>query len=160
MYRYLGAGLPNVYLTNGYLEGSTPYGKTITIHDLEGLHNALGEMIASNPNRMTGYEFRFLRTELDLSQSILAACLGCDEQSVARWEKGKSKKVNPTAERLLRVLYQQTKLGRKKLAPLLERLQKIDGVRPELTVIIANERGNKWSAKTQERTDNNEVKCA
>lgn len=150
MYRYLGAGLPNVYLDNGYSECVTPYGKAVTVHDLEGLHNALGEMIVSNPTRMTGYEFRFLRTELDLSQAALAACLGCEEQSVARWEKGKSKKVNPTAERLLRVLYQHTKLGKKKLAPLLERLQKIDGVKPEATVIIANERGNNWSAKTQE----------
>ena len=155
MYRYLGAGLPNVYLGNGYSECNTPYGKAVSIHDLEGLHSALGEMIASNPNRMTGYEFRFLRTELDLSQAVLAACLGCDEQSVARWEKGKSKKVSATAERLLRVLYQETKLGKKKLAPLLERLQKIDGIRPEPSVIIANESNNNWSAMTQALSEDN-----
>lgn len=150
MYRYLGAGLPNVYLESGYREIDTPYGKSVSIHDLEGLHAALGGMIAAKPCKLSGYEFRFLRTELDLSQATLAQALGCDVQSIARWETGKSKKVNAPAERLLRVLYEQTKCGGKKLAPLLERLQKLDASKPEESVIVAKEEKASWSAQLEQ----------
>jgi DNA-binding transcriptional regulator YiaG len=157
MYRYLGAGLPNVYLESGYEETDTPYGKTISIHDIEGLHDALGEMICSKPEKLTGYEFRFLRTELDLSQATLAEVLGCDVQSVSRWENGKTKKVNATAERLLRVLYEQTKLGKRKLAPLLDRLQKIDANKPTQEVVVVMEQNKFWHGG---RRPAEEVQCA
>jgi putative transcriptional regulator len=149
MYHYLGAGLPNVYLQNGYELVDSPYGKGVVIHDLEGLHAVLGEIIVSSQGPLVGYEFRFLRTELELSQATLASLLGCDEQSVARWEKGKSKQVNAPAERLLRLLYQETRMGKKKLAPLLERLQKFDSTTSAPRKIVARERADNWTAKSE-----------
>ena len=126
MYRYVGCGLPNVYLTNGYEIVKTPYGEGITIHDIDGLHDAIGSAIINSPSPLSGYEFRFLRNELDLSQAALGKILGCNEQSVARWEKGKSKQVNSVAERFLRVIYQERK--NTKLQGLIEKLQHIERI--------------------------------
>ncbi|MGO4780652.1 helix-turn-helix domain-containing protein, partial [Lysobacter sp. 2RAB21] len=102
MYRYVGCGLPNVFLRNGYEMVKTPYGEGVTIHDLDGLHQALGSTIVGSPDPLSGAEFRFIRTELELSQKMLGQLLGCNEQAVARWEKGRSK-VDAPAERLLRL---------------------------------------------------------
>ena len=151
MYHYLGSGLPNVYLKNGYEITKSPYGEGVVIHDLEGLHNALGEMLVASPVRLGGYELKFLRTELELSQATLANLLGCDEQSIARWEKGKSKQVNAPAEKLLRRLYQESKMGDKKLAPLLKTLQKWESTPPPAAPqkIVASERSDNWSARSE-----------
>jgi putative transcriptional regulator len=147
MYHYLGCGLSNVYLKNGYRLAKTPYGEGVSIHDLDGLHDAIGAAIVSDPHPMMGEAFRFLRVELDLSQAGLAALLGCDEQAVARWEKGTSK-VNAPAERLLRLLYKQMKLGEKKLAPLLKMLQQLESA-PVPRKIVASERNDSWSVKAE-----------
>lgn len=149
MYRYLGCGLPNVFLRNGYELVKTPYGKGVTIHDLDGLHAALGGAIVCSPEPLIGHEFRFLRTELALSQAGLAELFGCNEQSVARWEKGKSKQVNAPAERLLRLLYKEAKLGDKKLAPLLKTLQSLESSPPAPRKFVASERKDNWSAHAE-----------
>jgi DNA-binding transcriptional regulator YiaG len=149
MFRYVGCGLPNVYLKNGYTLTKSPYGDAVSIHDLEGLHDAIGQIVVSSKGSLAGDEFRFLRTELELSQAMLAHLLGCDEQSVARWEKGKSKQVNAPAERLLRRLYQETKMGQKKLAPLLKTLQQMEATPTGPRKIIASERADNWSAREE-----------
>ena len=64
MYHYTGCGLPNVYLKNGYEIVKTPYGKGVTIRDMDGLHLAIGATIVNSPEPLIGHEFRFLRTEL------------------------------------------------------------------------------------------------
>src|SRR5262245_42274265 len=117
MYRYLGAGLSNVYLKNGYKIVETPFGQGVKIHDIDGLHDALAEAIVHSSDPLTGQEFRFLRNQLELSQAALGELLGASEQSIARWEKGRGKKIDAPAERLFRVLYKSTKFGNKVLAP-------------------------------------------
>jgi len=130
MYRYQGCSLPNVFLKNGFEIVSTPYGEGVTIHDLDGLHAALGEAIVKSKAPITGYEFRFLRQELGLSQSGMGKYLGFNEQTVARWEKGKGKRVDPAADRLLRLVYESAKMGTKKLAPALERIRALEATLP------------------------------
>lgn len=149
MYRYEGSGLPYVYLKNGFELVESPYGQGVTIHDIDGLHNALGNTIVNSPEQVTGQEFRFLRVELNLSQAGLAAALGCNEQSVARWEKGKSSQVNAPAERLLRVLYKEAKLGAKKLAPILKSLQDLECTPAPPRRFVASERRDTWSARAE-----------
>jgi DNA-binding transcriptional regulator YiaG len=149
MYHYLGCGLPNVFLQNGFELTKSPYGEGVVIHDLEGLHDAIGQIIVSSTGVLTGNEFRFLRTELELSQATLADLLGCDVQSVARWEKGKSKQINASSERLLRRLYQETKMGAKELAPLIKTLHELEAKPAAPVKIIARERSDNWSAKAQ-----------
>lgn len=149
MYHYEGSGLPYVYLKNGYELVESPYGQGVTIHDIDGLHDALGKAIVCSPVQLTGQEFRFLRVALNLSQAALAAALGCNEQSVARWEKGKSSQVNAPAERLLRMLYKEAKLGDRKLAPLLKSLQDLECSPAPPRKFVASERLDTWSARAE-----------
>lgn len=149
MYRYTGCGLPNVFLKNGYEIVNTPYGEGVTIHDLDGLHLALGAAIVESTEPMMGYEFRFLRTELDLSQSGIAEVLGCDEQTVARWEKRKGKEVNAQADRLIRLFYRQCRMGEKKFAPLLDSMRALERTPTAARSFIASERKSTWSAQAK-----------
>ena len=149
MYRYTGTGLPNVFLKNGYQLHETPYGEGVSIHDIDGLHKAIGEMVVLSQKPLTGHEFRFLRTELDLSQAGLGGVLGCDEQTIARFEKGKNKKISAPAERLLRVLYSKALLGEKELAPVLRNLQEIESTPPAPTKLVASEGRGRKSWKLQ-----------
>lgn len=149
MYRYLGAGLSNVFLKNGYKVVKTPFGEGVKIHDVDGLHDALAEAIVESPNPVNGQEFRFLRNQLELSQAALAELLGTSEQSVARWETGKSKKVDATAERLLRVLYKSAKCGEKKFAPVLKMLQELECAPGAPRQFVATEVRDSWRAKAE-----------
>lgn len=106
MYHYTECGLDNVYLVNGFTPKDTPRGKTVSIADIDGLHRAIGRHLITERKRLTGKEIRFLRHELGLSQAALAALLGSDEQTVARWEKGRNKP-SRAAEAVLRLLYQE-----------------------------------------------------
>ncbi len=93
-------------------------------------------------------EFKFLRLELDLSQPALGVMLGKDQQAIARWEKGKTK-VEPTADRLLRVIYRDIKMGDKTLKPMVDLLRRLGSTDPVQRKVIASERGENWSAKAE-----------
>ena len=126
-YHYRQCGLDDVYLVNGFEYESTPYGETIRIHDMDGLHRAIGMHLIQEKKELGGAEFRFLRHELDLTQRRLGGLLGKSGQSVARWEKGQST-VEGTADRLLRLLY-RAKMGGKgssKIGDLLEQVAELD----------------------------------
>ena len=84
MYHYTESGLQNVWLTNGYKTRQTEGGVAVAIVDAEGLHQAIGRHIAAK-GRMTKEEFRFLRKELDLSQSRFAAWTGMSVDMVSKW---------------------------------------------------------------------------
>lgn len=107
MYHYKECGLQDVWLSNGYIEKDTPYGKAVSIVNIEGLHRLIGLTIVNNKPRLTGAEVRYLRKEMDLSQDALAAILGVSETSVRAWESHRTKIPKPP-ERLLRVLYKQS----------------------------------------------------
>lgn len=147
MIRYKGCGLPNVYLANGYQVVETVYGKGITIHDVPGLHQAIGDMLVCAKEPLNGAEFRFLRQELELSQDALGALFGRNGQAIAQWEKGKSKKVDPIGDRLLRLLYRETKSGG--LKHVLATLQRIEATPPHPRRIIVRERKDEWKAKAE-----------
>lgn len=106
-YHYTDSGLDNVYLTNGYNVVKTPYGDAVSIDGLRSLHKAIGEGIVEQQGAMNGAEFRFLRKELDLTQSALAGIMGEQVQSIARWEKNRTKPLRGSADKLMRVLYDE-----------------------------------------------------
>jgi DNA-binding transcriptional regulator YiaG len=87
MYHYRESGLPNVYLVNGYRETETPYGRGVSIEDVEGLHTAIAQALVEEKPTFTGPEVRFIRKFLELTQTQLAKLLGVEDQSVRRWEK-------------------------------------------------------------------------
>ena len=141
MHHYTGCGLNNVFLANGYKEVETPYGKGVSIVDLEGLHDTIAKVLVEKPSPLTGEELRFLRNELDLSQKSLAQTCGVSEQSIARWEK--QGKASPEGDRLIRLVYAGTKWGDKKLAPFIEQLNRIDQKQSQHKMIL-RERHKSW----------------
>lgn len=121
MYHYTSCGLRNIWLRNGYEVKETSYGDGVAIHNVEGLHKAIGLNLVQNKPQLSGAEIRFLRKELDMPQAQLAALLGVSENSVRGWEKHRGKITKPT-ERLLRMLYQEYATGNSSVRGLIERL--------------------------------------
>lgn len=125
MYHYVECGLDNVQLCNGFVVKQTPYGEAVAIHDVEGLHLAIGIMLAEKAGKITGSEFRFLRKELGLSQESLAEILENSSQAIAKWEKGESK-IPGAAERYIRGLYLEAKTGEAGLMEGISRINELD----------------------------------
>lgn len=109
MYHYVESGLPNVWLSNGFVVKETAYGEAVAITDVKGLHDVIGKALAEKPAALTGSEFRFLRKELGLSQESLGEIVGVTGQAVAIWEK--TDKVPTVNDRYLRGLYLEAKTG-------------------------------------------------
>lgn len=65
----------------------TPYGRGISIEDVEVLHMAIAHALVEEKPSLSGPEVRFIRKLLELTQTQLAALLGVEDQSVRRWEK-------------------------------------------------------------------------
>ncbi|HJU39492.1 MAG TPA: transcriptional regulator [Tahibacter sp.] len=148
MLHYRGCGLDNVWLRNGYEETETPYGSGVTIHNLTELHDAIGRAIVNSLQPINGAEAKFLRQELELSQAMLANLLGRDEQAVARWEKGRSKRVDPLADRLIRILYRETKMDGQ-LKPIMEMLRQIEAVPGRERKFVVYESDDSWIARQE-----------
>lgn len=106
MYHYRESGLDNIYLVDGYtIEQDEDYGELFSIEDVEGLHAEILRHLIELPRPLNGAEFRFIRTEMDLSQKALGGMIGSNEQSVAKWEKSRDKPIgNRVADRMLKIL--------------------------------------------------------
>lgn len=103
-FRYTFGGLEGIYLADGFERVETGYGAGVVFHDLDGLHEAIGEQIArARPSGLSGAEIRFLRELMGCTQRELAGLLGATEQTLARWETGKTAMPGP-ADLLLRAL--------------------------------------------------------
>ena len=87
-YHYTLCGLNNIYLLNGYTEYDTPYGKGVSINNVDGLHLAIARDLINAPRRLLPEEFRFLRKEMKCSQGSFGLTIGVNEQTIARIEKG------------------------------------------------------------------------
>lgn len=125
MYHYTECGLDNVWLRNGYEITETRYGEAVAFHDVDGLHRAIGMDMVCNSPALTGAEIRFLRKEMDLSQSHLARILGATEPTVRGWEAGRTQ-ISKPAERMLRTLYLEHVGGDGSVRDLLERLSEMN----------------------------------
>ena len=105
-YHYTECGLDNVYLSNGFKFNETVRGRAVSIHDMDGLHKAIGLYLVTSKKDLSKKEVRFLRDEMLMSQSTLGQLLGVSEQAVRRWETGKTAIPKPS-EFLLRLLYRE-----------------------------------------------------
>jgi putative transcriptional regulator len=122
---YLECGLDDVYLLSGYEVEQTSYGEGISIKNLDQLHTAIGDYLTRKKKALTGKELRFLRKQLDLTQSHLGKLLGLSPQQVARWEKGESE-ISGAAEILIRALFIQHSDGQLDLKGLMKALEDLD----------------------------------
>jgi putative transcriptional regulator len=104
-YHYTECGLDNIYLVNGFKITKTKNGdEEIFIHDIHGLHKAIGMILVCKPGLLNGKEIKFIRYTLDLSQTTLAKILGCSYQTILLWEKNKGI-ISKTADHLLRAIF-------------------------------------------------------
>ncbi|MEY2632162.1 MAG: hypothetical protein RIR00_816 [Pseudomonadota bacterium] len=104
LHPYPGALLRNIWLQDGYLEHSTPFGQGVSYTDVEGLFRAIALALCLSPHQLDGDAVRFLRKRLDLTQEALGIEMGCSGQAVAKWEKGEVAMIPVAAARLLRLL--------------------------------------------------------
>lgn len=125
LYHYTQCGLDYVYLLNGFTYHETEYGKGVSFHNIEGLHRAIGKHITRCERQLDGKEFRFLRKELELTQKALAAYMGVSEQTIAHWEKNENA-IQPTADRLIRLLYIERMSGNPHIEELLDTIAQMD----------------------------------
>jgi putative transcriptional regulator len=146
IYQYTESGLDTVFLVSGFEFEDTAGGKTVTIHDVDGLHCAIGIELVCRRQRLTGKEFRFLRSELLLSQASLAKIFGVRELTIARWEKGQSE-IPLSADAIVRQLFKES-IGRAgSMKELLERIADLeDDIDHTLTL---RESKGKWQLMKQ-----------
>ncbi len=124
-YHYLECGLDDVYLVNGFERFETPRGASVAIREIDTLHRVIGEHLCRDKKGLNGKEFRFLRREMLMSQSMLANLFDVKEQTVHRWETGKSP-VPRATERLIRLMYMN------KVSNVRDRLKKIADLEDEI----------------------------
>ena len=148
-YQYTESGLDNVWLENGFkIETHSNYGDLISIVNPRGLHEVIGRWLVGQPRTLTGAEFRFLRTELDMSQRTLGEILGTTEQSIAKWEKARDKSVaNKAAERLLRLAYINYFDGRPGFSSVIDRITQLDAEIAEAELRLTKENDTWHQAK-------------
>ena len=144
-YQYTEFGLNDVYLVNGFelVDGK------LKIHDIFGLHRAIGRWLVSTGKRLSGGEMRFLRHELELSQSSLARLPGVSGQSVLRWEVKRSSRDirNRVAEKTLRLIYLERELGDLRVSMVLDELADLED-KSEQLVEFSYSDAKKWQEYT------------
>ncbi len=103
-YHFTICGLDNVWLRNGYLLEEEDGESSVTFFGLDNLHKAIGFAIVKNPPSLRGKQIRFIRHQMEMTQNTLAGILGCDVQSVARYEKEQSY-IPVSTDKLIRMLF-------------------------------------------------------
>ena len=124
-YHYLECGLDHVYLLNGFEWHETARGTSIAIEDIDTLHHVIGEYLCHDKKELSGKEFRFLRREMLMSQALLAELFDVKEQTVHRWETGKSP-LPKASESLIRLMYMD------KVSSVRDRLKRIADLEDEI----------------------------
>jgi DNA-binding transcriptional regulator YiaG len=124
--RYTGCGLDDIWLVSGYDLNTVDGERTISVRDLDGLHVAIGRSLVQRKKLLSGKEIRFLRKQMDLTQSKLARLVGCDAQQIARYEKGQNK-MSGANDRILRMLYREHLRDQTSIRDILEALDELDG---------------------------------
>lgn len=103
-YLYKECGLDNIYLQNGFSIENVDGEETVSIHNVDGLWKAIGLSLVTTKKTLSPKEIRFLRNQMGKTQSELAKMLRVDDQTVARWEKRKSRMDGP-ADLGLRMMF-------------------------------------------------------
>lgn len=139
-------GLDNVWLENGYTEKKTAYGKAVSIDSVENLHQVIALSLCEKKSRLTGKEFRFIRTMMDMSQAGVAKVLGVTEQSVSLWER--TGKVPKSADTLTRMLYLAKHDGNTKVTAVIDRINTVERICNQRIVATEGRRG--WTSKLRD----------
>ena len=146
MYHYTMCGLDNVWLENGYTEKKTAYGNAVSIDAAEDLHRVIALSLCGKPHRLTGKEFRFLRTTMNMSQSGIAKLLGVTEQSVSLWER--TGKVPKAPDTLTRLAFLAKHDGNATISSVIDRINTVERICHQR--IVAKESAKGWTSKLKD----------
>jgi putative transcriptional regulator len=124
-YHYTQCGLDDVYLMNGYVPHDTPYGMGVSVQNVEQLHQAIADHLVNHRALLSGREIRFLRKQMDITQAELGTLLRCNQQTIARWEKGQTE-INGAADAMIKLLYLSARLGSVDAAKIIKELAELD----------------------------------
>jgi len=113
-----------VWLLNGYEITDTPYGKAISIADVEGLTRAICKVLVRKKSHLTGAEFRYLRMALLMSQRGLGVTIGRTEQTIAAWEKNGH--IPRFADTMMRFIYARHADGDQRVKDVVEAMNESD----------------------------------
>jgi transcriptional regulator with XRE-family HTH domain len=103
-YHYVGAGLPNVYLSGVEYRVEKETGmQSADIPCLPALLDALAEALLYKASPLSGDELRFLRKRLGKPSKEFATYVGLSSEQYSRIENGAT--VTPTVDKLVRILY-------------------------------------------------------
>lgn len=122
---YRGAGLEGVYLCNGFKREEIDGEWFTHVEDIDGLHNAIALHLVAQEARLTGPEFRFIRHTMDKTQAEIAQAMSVDDQTIARWEKGKTHEVPGPADKMLRIMFVASFVGPELLLDYIREVQEI-----------------------------------
>jgi putative transcriptional regulator len=125
LYQYTGCGLDYIYLANGYEEKDTAFGRGVTIHDIDGLHQAIATDLVNDKPNWTGAELRFIRKELGFTQQRVGEFVGRSSQAVALWEKKKDL-VPAAVANIIRGIYKSRIEGNVEFEKLITRINDLD----------------------------------
>ena len=145
MYKFEDADLRNVWLANGYTKKKTRYGEAVAIENVAGLTRAICFALVKKPGRLSGAEFRYLRLNMDLSQSSLAKLFGNTEHAVAIWEKKGS--VPLWADKHLRLLWKAQNDGNEPIKRAIDRLKVVERLIDSKIVLEETARG--WKSRVE-----------
>ena len=158
VYHYVESGLDNVYLLNGFEIRQTPYGSSVSIFNVEGLHRSIAACLVEKPAPLTGMEFKFLRVELDLSQRSMGVMCGLRERQIRNIEK--SPKVGNPHDTIIRVVYKQRygeDANYEEFANLIREFQEFDKRETEL---LLESSSSGWGRTSQEPDNSNQEQLA
>lgn len=101
-HNYKECGLNNVVLKKVEFHVCSKCGSEYTnFGGIDKVHKLISQALLEKKALLTGQEIGFLRRELGLSKKIFAGRLGCDEETVRRWEAGKH--ISTSTDRLIRM---------------------------------------------------------
>ena len=123
--QYTDCGLDDVYLVSGYEVEEGHHGKSLSIKNIDELHRAIGRYLAGQKKVLSGKELRFLRKQMNLTQSELGKFVGLTSQQVAQWEKEQCE-IPGAADLVVRALFLEHSGGQVNLQQLAERIEEAD----------------------------------
>jgi DNA-binding transcriptional regulator YiaG len=104
MIPYRHFALPNLFLANGYKEFETEFGIEREYQREEELEKCVRSLVLRTPSPLRGWDLRFLRNGIGLSQAEFGQMIDRDAQTVARWEKSPNA-VPRFADAMIRLRY-------------------------------------------------------
>lgn len=151
LYHFTECGLDNVWLKNGFTIKETPFGPAVSFAALEQLLDEIAAHLVRKPGRLTGKEFRYLRSKMHLSQAAMATLQGVSEQNISLWERrGRVPKSNDTLQRLL---YLKHAAGDETLKSAFDRIMTVERLVHQKIVATSSRGGWKFTVEETRPSD-------